>query len=469
MVAWQVEGDGGTWFDFSGQALEAVLRAQEAGHKATAYEELDFCYVVDFEARVQLNTNTGNARRIREAGMPLESREHGRIHLGSHGPPPALPPVESEQPAAAPAAKRLRPSPQAKAPTATVTAAMAPAARLAAADGGPAGKAAAIAPGSDNQVLADIFDEMGAIQKLKRDRFRAVAYGKAAQALRAHPEPILSGAQAKPLQGIGAGMARRIDVVLATGELEELKELRRDKDVMALRALRSVHGIGAVRAGNLVEKGVRSLVDLRKGIAAGNIHLDAVQTIGLKHADEFVVKIPRAEVQEHEGVLQEVRQQRHPTFVMLLCGSYRRGKAECGDIDVLVTSPAYTAEHKHDNFGGSIFRSFVQSLRDCNYLTDDLAAGNTKYMGVCRLPGVDRLHRRIDIRCIRHDQFHFGTLYFTGSAALSVRLRMRAIELGLRLSEYSLENQATKEQVPAESERDIFRALGVDYLEPHER
>ena len=56
---------------------------------------------------------------------------------------------------------------------------------------------------------------MGAIQKLKRDHFRAKAYDQAARVLRNHPSAILNGAQAKALAGIGDGMARRIDVVLA--------------------------------------------------------------------------------------------------------------------------------------------------------------------------------------------------------------------------------------------------------------
>ena len=74
------------------------------------------------------------------------------------------------------------------------------------------------------------------VQKLKRDRFRSQAtniflnkrvqccdmlllftqvelqaYAKAAQALRALSHPIDSGAQAKAIKGIGAGMANRID------------------------------------------------------------------------------------------------------------------------------------------------------------------------------------------------------------------------------------------------------------------
>ena len=81
------------------------------------------------------------------------------------------------------------------------------------------------------------------------------------------------------------------EVILATGELSELDELKRDSDVIALRELRSaravmanhlreasenhrmyqlhpeVHGIGAVRAAELVERGIRSLLHLREAVA----------------------------------------------------------------------------------------------------------------------------------------------------------------------------------------------------------
>ena len=31
----------------------------------------------------------------------------------------------------------------------------------------------------------------------------------------------------------------------------------------------------------------------------------------------------------------------------------------------------------------------------------------------CRLPGLDRLHRRLDIRCMPEDQYHFGIVAAT--------------------------------------------------------
>lgn len=487
MAAWQVEAAEGKghWLDFEGCGLDSIRAAQEAGHRAAAFLREDgCCCVVDFETEVRLNTDTGSVRQIRRL---------------TAAPCTAAPPAEME-PSPGPSVEGLRsrmlPSSPKRRRLGTATAAsLAAAANAAQADGivgggGASGSALASAtvsvagagqsshhgetvavvvpPSMGNGILADIFEEMAAIQKLKRDRFRALAYQKAAQALRAHPEAIVSGAQARHIQGIGAGMARRIDVVLTTGELDELKELKQDRDVVALRELRSVHGIGAVRAADLVAKGVRSLQELRAHVATGHVRLDSAQSVGLKYAEEFAKKIPRAEMVEHEALLKRVRDEKHPKIVVMVCGSYRRGKAECGDIDVLITASTYTTSHPQENAAGALLRGFVQSLRTIGYVTDDLAAGASKYMGACTLPAV-ALHRRIDIRCFRFDQFHFGTLYFTGSAGLSVRLRMRAMELGLRLSEYGLERPGAMEQIHADSERAIFDALGVDYLEPHER
>ena len=64
-------------------------------------------------------------------------------------------------------------------------------------------------------------------------------------------------------------------------------------------------------------------------------------------------------------------------------------------------------------------------------------------MGVCRLPsagpdGKPHTFRRIDIRMIPIDEYHCGTLYFTGSDELNKEMRRKGIELGFRLSEHSI-------------------------------
>lgn len=99
---------------------------------------------------------------------------------------------------------------------------------------------------------------------------------------------------------------------------------------------------------------------------------------------------------------------------MMVCGSYRRGKPTCGDVDVLITHPD---GHSHE----LIFKPLLAHLKETGkwlkvvhsvveyavkflhpfkllvsgFLTDDLVTqednGNQKkYLGVCRLPGEGR-------------------------------------------------------------------------------
>lgn len=325
-----------------------------------------------------------------------------------------------------------------------------------------------LAPSTGNELLAEVFKEMAVILKLKRDRFRARAFEKAAQTIGRHSAAIQSGAQAKSLEGIGAGMAKRIDIVLETGELEELAELKKDPDVIALRSLRSVHGVGPVRAAELLGKGIRSLEELRAAAATGKVKLDSQQTIGLKYAAEFAKRIPRSEMQEHEALLLGLRDGYDSALILTVCGSYRRGQADCGDIDALITSRKFTSEGG-TGMGSTILKGFVGALRDAGYVTDTLVLGQSKFMGVCTM-GPGALHRRIDIRCIPHDQYHFATLYFTGNTLLNIKLRTKAIELGMTLSEYGLESKSSAvPKTAATCARDIFDALQEPYLEPHQR
>ena len=63
--------------------------------------------------------------------------------------------------------------------------------------------------------------------------------------------------------------------------------------------------------------------------------------------------------------------------------------------------------------------------------------------------------------------FAYALNYFTGSKEHNVALRQRAQALGLKLNEYGLEGEAGAPVCT--EERDIYRALGMDYVEPELR
>ncbi len=67
------------------------------------------------------------------------------------------------------------------------------------------------------------------------------------------------------------------------------------------------------------------------------------------------------------------------------CGSYRRGKETCGDLDVLIT-------HVDESVLEGLFERILNRLRETGFLTDDLTVQRDgrqqKYLGVCKLPEV---------------------------------------------------------------------------------
>ena len=59
----------------------------------------------------------------------------------------------------------------------------------------------------------------------------------------------------------------------------------------------------------------------------------------MKYYDEFIERIPRIEVAEIEKVVREIVHEINPGLILETCGSYRRGKSTCGDVDCLVSHP----------------------------------------------------------------------------------------------------------------------------------
>jgi DNA polymerase beta len=86
-----------------------------------------------------------------------------------------------------------------------------------------------------------------------------------------------------------------------------------------------------------------------------------------------------------------------------------------------------------------------------------------------KAPSTPVIYRRIDIRYIPYDQYGCALLYFTGSNLFNVRMRQRAIEMGLTLNEYHLTNSTTKEIICTTTEEDVFNALNMQYLPPEQR
>ncbi|XP_006880072.1 PREDICTED: DNA polymerase lambda isoform X1 [Elephantulus edwardii] len=313
------------------------------------------------------------------------------------------------------------------------------------------------------EVLAKAYSVQG-------DKWRALGYAKAINALKSFHKPVTSYQEACSIPGIGKRMAEKVVEILESGHLRKLDHI--SESVPVLELFSNIWGVGTKTAQMWYHQGFRSLEDIRSQVS-----LTTQQAIGLKYYDDFLERMPREEATEIQQTVRESAQALNPGLLCVACGSYRRGKATCGDVDVLVTHPD-GCSHR------GVFSQLLDSLRQQGFLTDDLVSQEDngqqqKYLGVCQLPGPGRRHRRLDIIVVPFSEFACALLYFTGSAHFNRSMRALAKTKGMSLSEHALSTAVVRDTqglkvgpgqvLPTPSEKDVFRLLGLPYREPAER
>jgi len=76
---------------------------------------------------------------------------------------------------------------------------------------------------------------------------------------------------------------------------------------------------------------------------------------------------------------------------------------------------------------------------------------------------------QVDVRLLPAASYGAALQYFTGSKAHNVALRQRALKMGYTLSEWSLARLDDNSVVAAETEEEIYAALGMDWIPPELR
>jgi DNA polymerase/3'-5' exonuclease PolX len=201
--------------------------------------------------------------------------------------------------------------------------------------------------------------------------------------------------------------------------------------------------------------GINSIEDLRKK----KEYLNDKQKIGLQYYEELLQKIPHGEIVNHERHLKNFLKKTDKNAELTIAGSYRRNKEESGDIDVLLKC------EKRETF-----TKFIKKLVNQGYLVEELALGNKKYNGICKL-GRNGIGRRIDIMYTTPEEYPFAILYFTGSGEFNQMMRKLVNDKGYTMNEYSIKHSDTKQKVDHTFtvEKDIFDFLDMGYVEPWQR
>jgi DNA polymerase beta len=161
-----------------------------------------------------------------------------------------------------------------------------------------------------------------------------------------------------------------------------------------------------------------------------------------------------------------------------IVGSFRRGAATCGDVDVLVTHPEYTEEkHQRRQTDGRLV-AIVDRLKALGYVVEQMGLGNFKFSGVCRLASASRTPnpnepRKLDIKLFPIESFPFALMHFTGSGEFNRQMRVAALARSMTLSEFGIcpvgETGVKGDLIPCSTEQDIFDLVGVPYKAPNER
>ena len=311
-----------------------------------------------------------------------------------------------------------------------------------------------------------ILQELETLQladEYRKKPFQMKAYASAVEALRAFDGPIVKPEDVAGIKGVGEKIRLKVKEIIDTGKLKAATEARASLPLEAYKILRDIHGVGPAKASQLIEKGITSVTQLRTASEADSKLLTAAQKLGILYYEDALLRIPRAEMVQHEALLLSGLD---PRFEGTIVGSYRRGASSSGDIDMLLTLPdSMTVKEQ-----GELFSQMVASFKEKNYIVDKLSSGPTKFLGYCRL-NKDSSVRRLDLLMIPKSEYACAILYFTGSKEFNVAFRSYAIEKGYTLNEHRLE--ATKAGVPVVPtftvEKDIFDFLGLQYIEPSKR
>ncbi|BAE64174.1 unnamed protein product [Aspergillus oryzae RIB40] len=324
-----------------------------------------------------------------------------------------------------------------------------------------------------NRRTIDVLQQMLDYYARTDDHWRTLAYRKVISALRRQPKKILTKSQALAIPGVGPRLADKIEEIVCTNRLRRLENTNLTREDIILQEFLGVYGAGISQASRWLAQGYRSLEDLRTKAS-----LTPQQEIGVDHYHDFSQRIPRKEVETHGEIVKRVVQKADPGMQVIIAGSYRRGAADCGDIDLLITKPDATIEQ----IRALMIDAVVPKLFKRGFLQASLAitsrGDGSKWHGASLAPG-GQIWRRIDLLFVPGSEIGAALIYFTGNDIFNRSMRLLASKKGMRLNQRGLYTDVlrgpqrvklnTGRLLEGRDERRIFEILGVPWRPPEHR
>jgi DNA polymerase (family 10) len=326
----------------------------------------------------------------------------------------------------------------------------------------------------ENVEIAAVLNQVADLLEIQdANPFRVRAYRNAVRTVETHAVPmrklIGEGADLTELAAIGKEMARHIEELVTTGELTVLEELSQEVPASLIQLMK-LPGLGPKKARKLWDElGIETLEELEEHAKAGRV--SKLPGFGAKTETAILERIQRFREHETRYGLAEVDQLVAPLLEYMsdapdikrldVAGSYRRRKETIGDIDLLAVSTKP--------------EGVMNRLTDYPGVVKVIGSGDTKTSVELR-NGL-----QVDLRVVPPRCYGAALVYFTGSKEHNIRLRQRALDRGLRISEYGVfripedaEEGTTGlasegEMVAGKTEKDVYRAVDLPWFPPEFR
>jgi len=314
-------------------------------------------------------------------------------------------------------------------------------------------------PDVTREQLASTLDEIATLLEVEGENpFKVRAYRQGAEVVRSHDGDIVQLArdnELKGIKGIGDALQEKLHELATKGQLEFHRKLRAQypDDFFELF---EIEGLGPKKVALLwKELEVGSIAALK--LACERHELQDLDGFGRKTEEKLLQAILRRErvadrfrldqaAHAADTILGRLRE--HPEILRAeVAGSLRRSKETVGDLDFIVAT-AKPAE----------VTTFFAGL---DLVEEVIAHGDTK----CSIRLENGL--QCDLRAVSNAQYPFALVYFTGSKDHNVALRSRALKRGFSLNEYGFSGDDEAPEVT--DEKDLYRALELDFIEPELR
>lgn len=309
-----------------------------------------------------------------------------------------------------------------------------------------------------NEQVALMLDEFAAIHGALGDRFRRLAYERAAATIRSTGARLTGAtppADLDALPNVGESVAAKISEFLKTGAVKELTELKQAGFPRDFARFTSINGVGPKTALRLYrEIGVDTLDDLEKALASGKARQVLSERVARRVAEELskvkhgpAPRITLSRAEREAAPIADAMSRLPWVEDFVVAGSIRRCKPTVGDLDML----AATRESER------VTDAFVSLPQ----IRDVLSRG--EHTRVVLRSGLEA-----DLWVVDPSGWGAALSYATGSREHTLELRRAAVRRGWSIkTDHVLDERGHK--LPVETEAQFYRTLGMHWMPPEIR